>query len=45
MTHHTYIACARIHKPFFILAINGNNFLCCDIIVYKLNPFIDVVIL
>ncbi len=45
MTHQVYIACVYVPKLFLILAINSNNCLYYNIIIYKLNPLIDVVIL
>ena len=37
MTYNAHIACACMPKLFSTLAINGNNCLCHNIIVYKLN--------
>lgn len=45
MTHYTHIAYVGVSKPFSTLVINSNNNLYCNIIIYKLDFFIDIVIL
>ena len=45
VAHLMHIACAHVSKPFPTLTINGNNCLYCNIIIYKLDILIDVVIL
>ena len=45
MAYYAHIAYARVSKLFSILTINGNNCFCCNIIVYNLDPLIDVLIL
>lgn len=42
MTHYMHIACVYMLKSFYTLSINNNNYLCSDIIVYKLNLFINI---
>ena len=45
VAHLMHIACACMSKPFPTLTINDNNYLYCNIIIYKLDILIDVVIL
>ena len=45
IAHHAHIACVRLLKPFFTLTINNNNYVYCNIIIYKLNTLINVMIL
>ena len=45
MIYYVYIAFACISKIFPTLIININNYFCHDIIIYNLDPLIDVLIL
>lgn len=43
--YHIYIVYIYMSKLFFTIIINGNNCLCYNIIVYKINSFINIIIL
>lgn len=45
INYHIYIICTFILKLFLIPAINSNNFLYYNIIIYKHDIFIDIVVL
>ena len=45
VAHYTQIACTGVLKLFPILTKNGNNGFCRNIIIYNLDPLIDILIL
>lgn len=44
LAYYVHFTSAYLHKSFSTLTINNNNYLYCNIIIYKFNFFTDIII-